>query len=104
MQNSLTSVFPLDAVGGMTKLEYTSIELLAAHIKAHGRMPEVHQMFAVIDTASWLLDYAVPAEVRKMQPKKVVDNDADDDDHKPWPTFIDDNLEPNFTNPETLLP
>jgi len=59
----MTSIFPLPAVGqenGITKVEYATIEFVAAHLKAHGKYPDPDQLRALAELAIYVLDVSIP--------------------------------------------
>lgn len=83
MQNSKTSIFPLPSVDqekGITKIEYATIEFVAAHLKAHGKYPDPDQVANLVELAAWILDHAIPRVLEELYPPahdpifKEVDN------------------------------
>lgn len=73
MQNSKTSIFPLPSVGqekGITKVEYATIEFVAAHLKAHGKYPAPDQVAALAELAASTLDHVIPRVLEVLYPSK----------------------------------
>src|SRR5579863_9396858 len=80
MQNSKTSIFPLpyvDQEKGITKVEYATIEFVAAHLKAHGKYPDVQQVRALAELAIYVLDGVIPAAVAASYPDPVDEHQVD---------------------------
>ena len=82
MKNSLRPAYPFydgrdgTWLVGLSKTEYLTLKLLAAHLQSHGKMPSSDQMTALIDSAIWILDNAIPKGIQMFYPTLKVDPES----------------------------